>query len=140
MGVPTRLLTSQKPLFDGDCDFIVLRGADGDLGVLPGHAPLLTWLKPGEVMLRRGEREEYFFLEDGYLEVLPDRVSILAQRGDRSDAIDPAEAEGQRRAAEEALSRASGSSEQEVFALEGELAVAAARMEAVDRQRHRARD
>lgn len=140
MGVATRLLTSQRPLFEGDCDFIVLRGADGDLGVLPSHAPLLTWLKPGEVMLRRGEREEYYFLEDGYLEVLPERVLIMAQRGDRSDAIDLAEAEGQLRSAEEALTRASGSSEQETAELEGAVAVAAARLEAAQLQRRRARD
>ncbi len=87
-----------------------------------------------------GEREEYYFLEDGYLEVLPDRVLIMAQRGDRSDAIDLAEAEGQLRSAEEALTRASGSSEQETAELEGAVAVAAARLEAAQLQRRRARD
>ena len=140
MAVQTRVLTSQKPLFEGECDFIVLRGADGDLGVLPGHAPLLTWLKPGEAMVRRGEREEYFFLEDGYLEVLPERVSILAQRGERSDAIPLERAESLRRAADEALARATASGDETVEELSRELEVAGARLEAVERQRRRARD
>jgi F-type H+-transporting ATPase subunit epsilon len=140
VAVQTRLLASQKPLFEGESDFIVLRGADGDLGVLPGHAPLLTWLKPGEVMLRRGEREEYFFLEDGYLEVLPDRVSIMAQRGERCDAIPPEHAESLRRAAEETLARASAAGDGRLEELSRELEVANARLEAVERQRRRARD
>ncbi len=140
MGVPTRLLASQKPLFEGDCEFIVARGADGDLGVLPGHAPLLTWLKPGEVMLRHGEREEYFFLEDGFLEVLPDRVFILAAGGESSAALDPQEAESIVKAVEAAVARAVTSGEQEMLKLQGELEVAMARLEAAERQRRRGRD
>jgi F-type H+-transporting ATPase subunit epsilon len=140
MAVTTRILASRGPLFAGECDFIVLRGADGDLGVLPGHAPLLTWLKPGEVMVRLGEREEYFFLADGYLEVLPDRVSILAEVGEKSSSLDPQEAERGRKAAEEALGRASQSDEAELLGLQLTLAVATARAEAAERQRRRARD
>ncbi len=140
MAVKTRLLTSEKPLYEGECDFVVLRGADGDLGVLPGHAPLLTWLKPGEVMLRRGEKDEYYFLEDGYLEVLPELVSIMAQRGEPCDAIPLERAESLRKAAEEAVSRAASSGDQEVVALSRELEVANARLEAVERQRRRGRD
>ncbi|HUY56186.1 MAG TPA: ATP synthase F1 subunit epsilon [Candidatus Nanopelagicaceae bacterium] len=140
MGVPTRLLASQKPLFEGDCEFIVLRGADGDLGVLPGHAPLLTWLKPGEVMVRHGEREDYFFLADGFLEVLPDRVSILAVNGESSAALNPQEAEGMVKAVEAAVARAVSSGEQEMLQLQAELEVAMARLEAAERQRHRSRD
>lgn len=140
MAVRTRLLASQKPLFEGDCDFIVLRGADGDLGVLPGHAPLLTWLKPGEVMVRQKEKEEFFFLEDGFLEVLPDRISVMAQRGDRCDAIPPERAESMRKAAEEALSRAASAGDQRLEELSRDLEVANARLEAVERQRRRARD
>ena len=141
MAVKTRLLTSEKPLYEGECDFVVLRGADGDLGVLPGHAPLLTWLKPGEVMLRRGEKDEYYFLEDGYLEVLPDRVSILAQRGTRSDELKPEVAETMRKAAEDALHRAEASAGDKGLAVvQSELEVAVARLEAAERQRRRARD
>ena len=140
MGVPTRLLASQKPLFEGDCEFIVLRGADGDLGVLPGHAPLLTWLKPGEVMLRHSEREEYFFLADGFLEVLPNRVSILAQSGESSAALNPQEEEGIVKAVEAAVARAVSSGEQEMLQLQAELTVAMARLEAAERQRRRGRE
>ena len=140
MAVKTRLLASQKPLFEGECDFIVLRGADGDLGVLPGHSPLLTWLKPGEVMVRRGEKEDYFFLEDGFLEVLPERVSVMAKRGERCDAIPLDRAESMRKTAEEAVARASSSGDEKLAELSRELEVANARLEAVERQRRRGRE
>lgn len=140
MAVATRVLASRGALYQGDSDFIVARGADGDLGVLTGHAPLLTWLKPGEVMVRVGDRDEYFFLADGFLEVLPDRVSILAEVGEKSAGLDPQEAEAARKAAEDALARATQSDEAELVALRVKLEVATARVEAAERQRRRGRD
>lgn len=107
---------------------------------MPGHAPLLTWLKPGEVMVRVGEREEYFFLADGFLEVLPDRVSILAEVGEKSAGLDPQEAEAARRTAEDALARATQSDEAELVGLRQNFEVASARLEAAERQRRRGRD
>ncbi|MGC1406866.1 MAG: F0F1 ATP synthase subunit epsilon, partial [Candidatus Dormiibacterota bacterium] len=68
MPVATRLLTPLGPLFEGESDFVVARGTGGEFGVLPGHAPMLTWLKPGELMIRREQKEEFFFLEGGYVE------------------------------------------------------------------------
>lgn len=140
MAVATRVLASRGALFQGDSDFILARGGDGDLGVLPDHAPLLTWLKPGEVMVRVGEREEYFFLADGFLEVLPDRVSILAEVGEKSAGLDPQEAEAARRTAEDALARATQSDEAELVGLRQNFEVASARLEAAERQRRRGRD
>jgi F-type H+-transporting ATPase subunit epsilon len=140
VAVATRVFASRGALFQGDSDFIVARGADGDLGVLPGHAPLLTWLKPGEVMVRVGEKEEYFFLADAFLEVLPDRVSILAEVGEKSADLDPREAEEARKAAEETLARAPQAEEAELSRLRQNLEVATARLEAAERQRHRGRD
>jgi F-type H+-transporting ATPase subunit epsilon len=129
-----------QPLFEGDCDFIVARGADGELGVLPEHAPLLTWLKPGELMLRQGKEEHFFFLEGGYLEVLPNRVSILADRGGPAGDLDPAAAEEERREVQDELSRASGPESDELAALQHRLEVAENRLQAAERARRRRRE
>lgn len=140
MGVPTRLLAATKPLFEGDCDFIVARGADGELGVLPEHAPLLTWLKPGELMLRQGSEEQFFFVEGAYLEVLPKRVSILADRALPASELGAAAAEEERRVAEEALSRVGSPESEDLASLEHDLEVAEFRLQAAERARRRRRD
>ncbi len=69
-------------------DEIVLPGSEGSLGVLPGHAPLLTGLGIGEVMYRRGTVRRFVAIAWGFAEVLPDRVSILAEIAERAEAID----------------------------------------------------
>ncbi|MGC2191744.1 MAG: ATP synthase F1 subunit epsilon [Candidatus Dormiibacterota bacterium] len=140
MAVPTRLFAALHPLFEGDCDFIVARGADGELGVLPGHAPLLTWLKPGELMLRQGRDEHFFFLEGAYLEVLPNRVSILADRGVPTSELDAVEAEEGRRTAQDALAKATTSESEERAKLERQLEVAEYRLQAAERDRRRRRE
>lgn len=140
MAVPTRLFSALYPLFEGDCDFIVARGADGELGVLPGHAPLLTWLKPGELMLRQGHDEHFFFLEGAYLEVLPDRVSILADRGVPVSELEAAAAEEERRAAQEALAKSTSPESEELAELQRDLEVAEYRLQAVERDRRRRRE
>ncbi|HUY60294.1 MAG TPA: ATP synthase F1 subunit epsilon [Candidatus Dormibacteraeota bacterium] len=106
MAVPTRVVALQGTLFDGACEFIVARGADGELGILPQHAPLVTTLKPGPLMLRSQRQERLLFIDGGFLEVLPDRVTILADGGEPAEAIDAAEAEQERRAAEDRLAQA----------------------------------
>ena len=140
MAVPTRLLSPLGPLFEGESDFIVARGTGGEFGVLPGHAPLLTWLKPGELMLRHDQKEEFFFLEGGYVEVLPNRVTILASRGLPAGQLDPTAAEEARRAAEEAISKAANPGPNEVAELERQLEIANFRLQAAERERRRRRD
>jgi F-type H+-transporting ATPase subunit epsilon len=140
LAVPTRLLAPLERLFEGECEFIVARGTGGDFGVLPGHAPLLTWLKPGELMLRHDQKEELFFLEGGYVEVLPNRVTILADRGVAVSQLDQTTAESARHAAEDAISKAANPSPEELAKLERQLEIASARLEAAERDRRRGRD
>ncbi|MGA7088894.1 MAG: ATP synthase F1 subunit epsilon [Candidatus Dormiibacterota bacterium] len=140
MPVATRLLTPLGPLFEGESDFVVARGTGGEFGVLPGHAPMLTWLKPGELMIRREQKEEFFFLEGGYVEVLPNRVTILASRGLPAAALDPTTAEEARRGAEEAISKAANPGPDELAELERQLEIANYRLQAAERERRRRRD
>jgi F-type H+-transporting ATPase subunit epsilon len=97
------LVTAEGRVLSQEADFLIAPGAAGDLGVLPRHIPLLTPLRTGEVMVRNQGVEEYLFVAGGFLEVLPDRVVILADAAERAEDIDEARAEQARRAAEEAL-------------------------------------
>lgn len=137
MAVATRLLAAARPLFEGECDFLVAEGVEGELGVLPQHAPLFTWLRPGEVMVRQKGEEQRFFLEDGYLEVLPNRVSILSRVGRPSSELDPAAAAEEQRAVEEALARLGPGEPEERSRLDSRLEVAKARLLAAQRARRR---
>jgi F-type H+-transporting ATPase subunit epsilon len=102
------LVTAEGRVLSQEADFVLAPGADGDLGVLPHHIPLLTPLRTGEVMVRNDGVEEFLFVSGGFLEVLPDRVVILADAAERAEDIDQTRAEAARRAAEEALAEHAG--------------------------------
>lgn len=109
MTVPSRLklqfVTPERAIAFEDVDEVQLPGKVGYFGVLPGHAPLLAVLNTGEMWYRRGNQRTYAFLDGGFAEVLPDRVSILAQVAERADQIDSQRAEAAKRRAEELLAR-----------------------------------
>jgi F-type H+-transporting ATPase subunit epsilon len=98
------VVSVERSLFEGEADFILARGQEGELGILPGHAPLITTLKPGELVIRHGGDSESLFVGGGYLEVLPDRVTVLADVAERADEISVESAEEARRDAQERLS------------------------------------
>jgi F-type H+-transporting ATPase subunit epsilon len=100
-------VTPERALAHEEVDELGLPGEDGDFGVLPGHAPLLAALRTGEMWYRKGSDFTYAFLTGGFAEVLPDRVSILAQVAERAEDIDEARAEASKRRAEERMAKAS---------------------------------
>jgi F-type H+-transporting ATPase subunit epsilon len=102
------LVTAEGQVLSQEADFVLAPGAAGDLGVLPRHVPLLTALRTGEVMVRNDGVEEFLFVSGGVLEVLPDRVVILADAAERAEDIDQARAEAARKAAEEVLAENAG--------------------------------
>src|SRR5579864_3294430 len=97
------LVTAEGRVLSQEADFVLAPGVDGEIGVLPRHIPLLTPLKTGEVTVRNDGRDEYLFVAGGFLEVLPDKVVILADVAERAEEIDEAAAEEARKRAEEAL-------------------------------------
>ncbi|MGA8522133.1 MAG: F0F1 ATP synthase subunit epsilon, partial [Candidatus Dormiibacterota bacterium] len=105
------LVTAEGRVLSEEADFVLAPGIDGDLGVLPQHIPLLTPLRPGEVMVRNGDAEHILFVAGGFLEVLPDKVSILADAAERAEDIDEARAEESRKKAQELLSQDIGNYE-----------------------------
>lgn len=111
MALPNKLLleivTPDRSLVREEVDDLQLPGAEGYLGVLPGHAPLLATLKVGELWYRVGQERHYLSIAGGFVEVLPDRVTVLAQIAERAQEIDVARAEAARTRAEERLARPS---------------------------------
>jgi F-type H+-transporting ATPase subunit epsilon len=98
------IVTPERKVLDKEVDEVVLPGVQGYLGVLPGHAPLLTSLQVGEIAYRSGGATEYAAVAWGFLEVLDDHVRVLADTAERSEEID---VERARRAHERATERLS---------------------------------
>lgn len=112
MPIRCEIVSQDRKVFEGDVDIVVAPGADGEMGILPHHAPVLTSLRTGVLKVRTGAREEVFAISGGFMEVQPDLVTVLADAAERSDEIDIARAEEARRKAEESLKNAPRDSEQ----------------------------
>ncbi len=97
------VVTVDGVVFSEDVDMVVAWGSEGQLGILPHHAPLMTMLQPGELLIRKGGGEQYLATSGGFLEVRSDKVVILADACERAEEIDTARAEAARRRAEETL-------------------------------------
>lgn len=126
------ILTPERKLFEEEVEEIVLPGGEGYLGVLPGHAPLLTSLKSGELSYRQGGRWHYAFLSGGFVEVLPSKVSILADVGELAGEIDVDRARDAQKRARERLEK--GGAEIDHARAVAALSRAAARMAVANRQ------
>jgi F-type H+-transporting ATPase subunit epsilon len=107
MALPTHLqlqiVSADRSLVNERVDEVEIPGADGYFGVLPGHAPLLALLGAGELWYRQGQEKHYLAIAFGFAEVLPDRVTVLAQLAERPNEIDVARAEAARKRAEQRL-------------------------------------
>ncbi len=110
MALPTKLtleiVTPDRSLLREDVDEVVVPGSEGELGVLPGHTPFLSSLKIGELWYRQGSEKHYLSIAFGFVEVLPDRVTVLADVGERAQEIDVQRAERAKKRAEELLAQA----------------------------------
>ncbi len=89
--------------FSGDVSEIVAWGTEGQMGILPHHIPLMTMLRPGDLLIKKGEEEQYMAISGGFLEVGLDKVVILADACERAEEIDIERAEAARRHAEKTL-------------------------------------
>lgn len=103
MPIRCEIVSQDRLVFEGDVDIVVAPGTDGEMGILPHHAPLLTTLQPGTLKVRTQGREEVFAISGGVMEVQPTLVTVLADAAERSEEIDISRAEEARRRAEESL-------------------------------------
>ena len=98
-----RIVTPNRQVVREDVEEIQAPGREGYLGILPGHAPLLSELKPGEMSYRQGREVRRLALGGGYLEVLPEQVTVLAETAERPEDIDTARAQAAKERAERRL-------------------------------------
>jgi F-type H+-transporting ATPase subunit epsilon len=130
------VVSAEEQIFSGRAKFVALPGEAGELGILPGHTPLITRIRPGAVRIEveNGE-DEFVFVAGGILEIQPGVVTVLADTAIRGADLDEAKAEQARREAEETL--ANSGSELEYATAQAELAYAAAQIAAIRQLRNR---
>jgi F-type H+-transporting ATPase subunit epsilon len=97
------IVTAERVVYSEDVDVVIAPGIEGQLGILPHHAPLMTILQSGELIVRKGGEEDSLAISGGFLEVRPDRVIILADSAERAEEIDTARAEEAKKRAEKRI-------------------------------------
>ncbi|HEY9033748.1 MAG TPA: F0F1 ATP synthase subunit epsilon [Pseudomonadales bacterium] len=134
MTVHLDIVSAEKAIYSGLVEMVVAAGVQGDLGILYGHAPLLTSLNPGPVkIIKQGGEEEIFYVSGGYLEVQPSTVTILADTALRAADIDEAAAQKAQEQARHAITNKAGEFDYSRAAIE--LAEAAAQLRALKQLR-----
>lgn len=130
------VVTGERIVFqEDDVDMVIVPGADGELGILPRHAPLVTLLSLGEMRIKKGGQEDSLVVFGGFLEVANNHVRILADSAERAEEIDVARAEAARHAAEQ--DRGRQSTEQDLAAAAMALRRSAIRLKVGQRRRTR---
>ena len=132
--VQCNIVSADESLFSGSVTMVIATGSLGEMGITPGHAPLLSDLNPGPVrLLKGGGEEEIYYLSGGYIEVQPTSVSILADKAVRAGDIDEAAASEALKLAEQTISNQS--SEIDYSKAATQLAEATAQLRTVDKLR-----
>jgi F-type H+-transporting ATPase subunit epsilon len=103
MTILLEIVTPERLAYSDEVDAVVLPGSEGEMGVLPHHAPLVSTLGVGELRIRKGGAEESFAIVGGFVQVRPDRVVVMAETADMSSEIDLEKAQEARREAERTL-------------------------------------
>lgn len=130
------ITTAERQVFGEEVDMVIAPGVDGQLGILPRHAPLMTMLQPGELTIRKGGADTFFAVSGGFMEVLGDRVIILADACEHSDEISEERAQEAMRRAQERI--AGRPAEMQLERALASLRRAQARLDTVRRRRNRA--
>ena len=131
------IVTAEREIFSEDVDVVVAPGIEGQLGILPHHAPLVTMLQPGELWIRKGGEEFSLAVSGGFLEVRPDKIIILADAAERAEEIDVDRVEEAKRLAEERLSHAAPGTD--TVQVEAALRRALARFKVSEKRRRKPR-
>ncbi len=103
MPIQLEIVTPERLAYSDAVDAVIVPGGEGELGILPHHAPLISTLGVGELRIRKGSTEEAFAIVGGFLQVRPDKVVVMAETADMASEIDLERAQEARREAERAL-------------------------------------
>ncbi len=131
------IVTAERTVFSDEVEMVIAPGIDGELGILPRHAPLLTALQVGVLRLKKGGEEILMAIGGGFMDVTPTKVVILADSAERADEIDEARAEEARRRAERLMSQKL--SEVDFVRAEAALRRSLVRLKVAEQQRARRR-
>jgi F-type H+-transporting ATPase subunit epsilon len=134
MSVHLDIVSAQEQIFSGLAESVSATGLLGEIGIMPGHAPLLTQLKPGQVrVVKQGGEQEIFYISGGMLEVQPHHVTVLADTAQRADSLDEAAVLEAKKRAEETL--ANRDADLDYSKAAAELARAIAQIRAIEKLR-----
>ena|ERR1700748_982240 len=131
------IVSAEREIFSGEADMVFAPGEQGELGLAPRHAPLLTRMKPGVVRVQHGGEEQVFYVSGGILEIQPHMVTVLSDTAQRAADIDEAAAQDAMRKAQDAL--ANQSSEMDIAKVQVEILEQAARLQAIKHIRDKKR-
>ena len=136
MTIHVDVVSAEASIFSGLAEFVVLPGESGELGIMPGHVPLMTRIKPGAVRIKLADnKEELIFVAGGLLEVQPGLITVLADTAIRGGDLDEAKALEAKRLAEEAMVNRAATLD--YARAQAELAEAVAQLATIDRLRKR---
>jgi F-type H+-transporting ATPase subunit epsilon len=137
MPIRCEIVTQDRPLFEGPADIVIVPASEGEMGILPDHAPLLATLGYGVLRVRYQGEEEVFSIAGGVIEVRPDIVTVLADVGEHVDEIDLARAEAAKARAEQMLKEGPPPETDEYLAIQAALRRSNLRLEAARRFKRR---
>jgi F-type H+-transporting ATPase subunit epsilon len=134
--IHVNVVSAEQSIFSGEAKFVALPGENGELGILHGHTPLITRIRPGSVRIEKSDGdEEFVFVAGGYLEVQPDCVTVLADTAIRGHDLDEAKALEAKKRAEEAMQNRG--TDFDLALAQSEFAMAAAQLAAIARFRRK---
>jgi F-type H+-transporting ATPase subunit epsilon len=134
--IHVNVVSAEQSIFSGEAKFVALPGESGELGILHGHTPLITRIRPGSVRIEKSDGdEEFVFVAGGYLEVQPDCVTVLADTAIRGHDLDEAKALEAKKRAEEAMQNRG--TDFDLALAQSEFAMAAAQLAAIARFRRK---
>jgi len=135
MPIRCEIVSQDRMVYEGDAEMVLLPGVEGEMGILPNHAPLLTTLKFGIIRVRAGGNEQVFTVAGGIAEVQPEIITILADAAENVEEIDVARAEAARKRAEEILAKGVPTDGDAYLKMEAALRRSNLRLDAVKRYR-----
>ena len=136
MTIRCEIVSQDRTVFQGNVDIVVLPGTEGEMGILPHHAPTLTLLKYGVIKVRHGGKEDLFSVAGGMAEIQPDIITILADAVENVEEIDVIRAQAARKCAEDALAKISPDEQPDVYlTMEAALRRSNLRLDVVRRYR-----
>jgi F-type H+-transporting ATPase subunit epsilon len=127
------IVSAEKAIYSGTAEMVFAPAEMGEVGIAPRHTPLLTRLKPGEVRVRKGDEEQFFFVSGGILEIQPHVITVLADTAVRAKDLDEAAALKAKESAEKAL--ADTKSDMDYAKAQAELAEAVAQLRTIEKLR-----